>query len=354
MPKAKKLKSGNWNVIVYDYTDEEGKRHYRSFTAATKAQVLLQAAQFSNSKGKATRKPQEITVREAIDRYIAMSEVLSPTTIQGYEKIKRFAFQSIMKTQVKKLDDETLQLAINMEAKRTSETTGRQISAKTVKNEWGLLSSALRNVCGRTFQIKLPSVQRKIKEYPEPSTVLQAIIGSSIELPCMLAIWLSFSLSEIRGIMCSSVRDGYIHIDRVMVIVNGESVLKETAKTETRLRKHRIPPYIMQLIEQSPEYKDYQATGRDQLLVPLTHNQIEGRWKRLCKKNNIDLPFHGLRHMNASIMLMLNIPEKYAMERGGWKTPHIMQSVYQHTFSDERRQVDDLIDTYFERLIRVE
>lgn len=136
-----------------------------------------------------------------------------------------------------------------------------------------------------------------------------------------------------------------------MVTVNGESILKENAKTEARLRRHRIPPYIMELIEQSPEYQDYIATGKDQLLVPLSHNQLEGRWKRLCTKNNISLPFHGLRHMNASIMLMLNIPEKYAMERGGWATPNVMKSVYQHTFSDERKQVDDMIDAYFEKLI---
>ena len=32
MAKAKKLPSGSWRAQVYDYTDSEGKRHYRSFT----------------------------------------------------------------------------------------------------------------------------------------------------------------------------------------------------------------------------------------------------------------------------------------------------------------------------------
>lgn len=63
------------------------------------------------------------------------------------------------------------------------------------------------------------------------------------------------------------------------------------------------------------------------------------------------LDFHQLRHMNASIMAMLNVPEKYAQERGGWKTPHTMKRVYQHTFSQERQNVDRQIDEFFEKKI---
>jgi hypothetical protein len=36
MAKAKKLSSGNWRTLIYDHTDENGKRHYKSFTANTK------------------------------------------------------------------------------------------------------------------------------------------------------------------------------------------------------------------------------------------------------------------------------------------------------------------------------
>lgn len=63
------------------------------------------------------------------------------------------------------------------------------------------------------------------------------------------------------------------------------------------------------------------------------------------------MTFHQLRHMNASVMALLNVPEKYAQERGGWKTPHTMKRVYQHTFSREREAFDKTIDAYFERMI---
>lgn len=52
-------------------------------------------------------------------------------------------------------------------------------------------------------------------------------------------------------------------------------------------------------------------------------------------------------HINASVMMMLNIPDKYAMERGGWETDAVYKNVYQQTFSRERQEVDKKIDEYF-------
>lgn len=59
---------------------------------------------------------------------------------------------------------------------------------------------------------------------------------------------------------------------------------------------------------------------------------------------------HYLRHISASVMLQLNVPDKYAMARGGWKTDSTMKRVYQETFSEERKRVDRLVDDYFNRV----
>ena len=50
-------------------------------------------------------------------------------------------------------------------------------------------------------------------------------------------------------------------------------------------------------------------------------------------------------------MLMLGVPDKYAMERGGWSTPHTLKNVYQHTFSEERKCVDRKINDFFEDVL---
>jgi len=73
--------------------------------------------------------------------------------------------------------------------------------------------------------------------------------------------------------------------------------------------------------------------------------------KKLTKAYGYDLIFHQLRHLNASVMLMLGIPDKCAMERGGWSSNGVLKSVYQHTFSEECKLVDERIDGYFDALL---
>ena len=85
----------------------------------------------------------------------------------------------------------------------------------------------------------------------------------------------------------------------------------------------------------------------------MSASTIYHKRKQLLRKNNLpDITFHDLRHVNASVMALLRIPDKYAQERGGWKTDHIMKSVYQQTFSEERKNVDKIINTYFEERIQ--
>lgn len=118
---------------------------------------------------------------------------------------------------------------------------------------------------------------------------------------------------------------------------------KEIAKNEYRNRTHRLPPYILKLINQ--------VDG--DIIVDMSHQQLHRKWTNLLKKNNLPhITFHDLRHINASVMAMLNIPDKYAQERGGWKTDNIMKSVYQQTFSSERRNVDQKINNYFEEFLQ--
>lgn len=351
MAKAKKLPSGNWRVLVFDYKDDQGRRHYESVTADTKAEAEYKAALFKKNK-KTRQKPKiELTVGQAIDRYIELSQTLSPTTVQRYENMRKYGFPDLMEVKTSKLTDELIQFEINKEAKRKSAQTGKQISAKTVTNEWGLVSSALRSICGMSFSVRLPKKQKKHKELPDPKVIIDLIKGTDIELPCLLAMWLSFSMSEIRGFKCSSIRDSRIYVDQVRVNVSGVPTEKENAKVETRKRAQSVPDHIMDLIKSQDNYTLYTRTGEDSYLVTLNQNEIYNRFKKLTTAEGIEMTFHDLRHMFASIMLTkLQIPEKVVQDEGGWSTPHIMKSVYSNTFSDSRQTADKIRDDFFESL----
>lgn len=322
-----------------------GKSLYASVTADTKAECALKAAQLK-AKGKPTAPP-KMTLGEVVDAYIDSCETLSPTTVAGYRKIRRTMFQEAMPLKVSEINDTTLQKAINAEMRRKTRL-GHNVSAKTIKNAYGLISASLRYVCGTTYQVKLPKEDPKFVELPDPAEVMAAIKDTDIELPCMLALWLSLSMSEVRGLKYSSIRNGCLYIDQVVVDVDGRPVEKKRGKVASRNRVLRIPEPLLILIKQWTDLEDYEAGFiDDEYLVPHAEYWIRRRLNKILP----GMTFHQLRHMNASIMLQLNVPDKYAMERGGWSTPNTMKRVYQHTFSNERLKVDDAIDAYFMSII---
>lgn len=333
MVKARRLQSGAWNVRV------KCGDSYKSITADTKEKAEEKAVAYQRTHD--PRYASKMTVGEVIDRYLELSPMLSPTTLNGYEIIREHGFPSLMDRPVDMLTNREIQMAINEESFRVTHR-GKRISAKTVKNEWGLVAAALRNVVGLQFPVRLPRYQKAPKYYPDPQAIVDAIRGTDIELPCLLAMWLSFSMSEIRGLTQESVRDGFIYVLGVNVEVRGESIVKPTGKAASRLRKLRLPAYIADLLPRDSFF-----------LVPKSRDAIYGRWQTICKQNGLgNLSFHDLRHYSASIGLnVLGLPEKVMQERGGWSTPIVMNATYSHAFSRERNKADDLFDAYFNGLL---
>lgn len=340
MAKAKKMKSGNWKCFVYSHTDPDGKRHYKSFTAPTKKEAQYMASEFAMKKNR-MKDSRNWTLGEAIDQYIELKRsVLSPSSIYRYEKVRKSAFQSIMDIPLAKITSNILQKAVNEEMNRKPLNRSGTVSPKTVQIEYGLISSTLKRYCpDQNYSVDLPKKSRRIRTLPLPEEICKAVYETDIELPVLLAMWLSFTMSEIRGLTKSKSIDGdYITIREVLVHVGGEDIRKDLAKEVTRNRRHRMPEYIKELIEK--------VDG--DIIVPGSEKALSYRFRKCMKRNGIEgITFHDLRHINASLMAMLRVPDKYAQERGGWKTDHIMKSVYTETFSEERTRVDDLIDNYF-------
>ena len=337
MATAKQLPSGSWRVRVYDKSEDK----YVSFTSklkgkAGKAEAELMAREYQLGKKQKAEKGK--TVGECIDEYIEMKEnILSPTTIDGYRRCKINNLSDVCNVPLSELTALDIQKMVNKLALTKS--------PKTVKNAHGLLVSVL-NVYAPDLRVNttLPKAQKKIKQLPDVRDILQTIHGTEIELPCLLAVWCTLRISEVRGLKKSDISNGSIVIQRTIVTVKGEHIEKDSTKTVDSTRLERLPLYLQALIEALPKDQEY--------LTELSGQAIYKRFVRLLEKRGVKhMSFHDLRHMNASIMVALGIPDKYAMERGGWSSPHIMKSVYQHTFSAEREAVDDKIDAYFNTII---
>lgn len=336
MPEAHQLKSGSWNAQVFVGLDENGKKIRESFTAPTKWEAEKMAAEYivNGMKRKAG-----LTVADAVDGYIAAKQnVLAPSTLRGYGILRRNRLQSIMELDVRAVNSYTMQQAINEDAVK--------VGAKTIKEGVHLVCAALKLYdIAPVLNVTYPARKPKLKELPTAEQVIEMVRGTDIELPCMLAMWLSLRMSEVRGLQFRDLNGNVLTVCRSNIYFDGKNNVRDQNKTYKSTRKLTIPDYIKRLIEAVPHEKE------DEFIVQMEYQTLRSKFYKLLEEKGYHMTFHDLRHLSASVMLMLNIPDKYAMERGGWSTNSTLKSVYQHTFSEERKQVDKKIDDYFNSLL---
>ena len=336
--KAKQLPSGNYRVQVIVGYDENGKRIVRSFTADSAQEALRMAFDFKSDKAIGVT-PKCMTVEQAFTQYIeARDQVLSPSTIRGYHIVRDTRLQSIMHCNIMQLTMNDIQRAVNLDAKR--------LSHKSLKSSLSLLKSVLaaQGVEINTKRITLPPKKKKQIVLPEVGEILKLIVGTDLELPCLLAMWLSLRISEVRGLQFRDIsQDGSaISVSRAKMYINGKDVLRDCNKTYDSTRCNSLPPYILHLIEQVPHEME------QDFIVPLGYNYINIHFRKLMDSAGYNqITFHKLRHAFATTLNDLGIPSNYIQKLGGWSTDNIMKSVYTHTTSAKEMEYQKKIDDFF-------
>ena len=341
--KPSQLPSGAWRCQVYLGKDPSGKRIYQSVTRIDKNECLMEAAKLAKHHHESTRDSSLLTLREAIDKYLQLKDgVLSPCTIRSYDSISRSHFQQLMNLPLRSLTRNIIQQAVNDESKR--------YAPKTVSNAYHLLTVVLNQFTDQDLNIKLMDPEeREVNTLNDEQllTFIMAIQGDRSEIPILLALFLGLRRSEILALEHEDFDPdtNILSVTKAKVPdKTGQYVVKRT-KTKKGKRKISVPPYLADRLNAAIE------RGERFFCVSPERPYRKVQW--VCKKYNLpQMSFHDLRHQNASIMLALNIPDKYAMERGGWASTNIMKRTYQHTMDQQRRAIDAAMNAYFENLVK--
>lgn len=336
IPKATKLPSGNWRVSLM----VNGQRI--SITEPTKKAAESAAAAIKSGAKRAAQR-NEMTVADAFDRYItSKSAVLSPSTIGGYRRIQKNLLSPLDKMALGSLTQERVQLWVN-------DLVLKGKSPKTIANAHGLLSAVLaayrRDISLRTTlpQKKKPNIN--IPTEAEALAIFNACRGTPHELPILLAMWLGLRESEIRGLKWSDIKGEYITVQRA--IVRGENgFVEKDPKSYSGTRTIHLPPYLLDLINRQDRSNEH--------IVTVSGHAMYMGFDRICKREGLPhFRFHDLRHLNASIMLAVGMPNKYAQERMGHATDNMLKTTYQHTIKEEMKRYDEKIDERFKSLFDV-
>lgn len=329
MAKAKKLKSGNWRVLVYEYTDDQNKRHYKSFTAPTKKEAEYMAADYALNRKEETY--EDLTLKEAYERYIASkSAVLSPSTIVGYKKLSKNYFQRLMPMKLSKITAKHIQIAVN--------EMSADHSPKSVRNAHGLLHSVIRTYRPSfDFNTTLP---QKIKpQYTIPTTAdittLLERANDKIRVPILLASQGGLRRSEICALTVDDFTDLGVNVNKAAVVDSDKNLVIKTTKTVAGTRFVPLPQSVI------TEAENWQYFG-------MSPTVLQGQFNRLVDKSDVPhFSFHKLRHYFASELHANGVPDKYIAEIGGWETVEVLHNIYQHTLKDKQKLMTDKVINVF-------
>ena len=256
----------------------------------------------------------DMTFEDAAKAYIASKDnILSPSTKRGYNGVLHALPDAFKSAHIATLTALNVQKTINDLA--TLKTP------KTIKNYASFIMTVLRSADVNIKAPQCPQRLRKAVYIPTEENVrmiFKEASGGRYEVPFALAV-LGLRLSEICALTISDLDGNKLTINKAKVPnEHGEYVIKGT-KTTDSTRVIVIPDELAAKIHEHGFIYD----GDPQMLTKTLH-KIQDR---------LGIPrfsVHKLRHFFASYMHAQGYTDKQIQEAGGWKTDHIMKSVYQH------------------------
>lgn len=351
MATAKKLPSGSWRCQVLSHTEEYtkpdgtiGKRKIRkSFTCddPTKRGKRIceqMAAEWAASKEQSSTAAGSLKFRDALEDYISSREnILSPCTIRDYRGIQRNYIPSLMDIKIDDITQDDIQKAINLEAVK--------LSPKTVRNIHGLISAVLRiyrpSMALNTALPKKKRVELYIPSDAEVKILMNAVQGTELEIPVLLAAFGPMRRGEICALEHSDINGNVIHVCKNMVRTIDNRWIIKTPKSFAGDRYIDFPDDVIRKLP-----------GRPGRVVSLNPGQLTDKFEKCLKKCNLPhFRFHDLRHYSASILHALGIPDVYIMQRGGWGNDGTLKAVYRHALSDKAQEMNKLANEHFEDLL---
>lgn len=342
MASARKLPSGNYRVNLF-VGIESGKRKYKSFTAPTKKEAELMAAQFNLTRQEKPRV--QMTVGEAIDHFLeSKCNILSPSTLRSDKSRRYNNFKDIEHVKICDLKKDMIQSWIN--------DLSSKLSPKSVKNTYSLLSEAVHE-CAKDLDIsvKLPQQTKYIPYFPENEEIFQLLDyyknKKDIQVAFMVAAVLGLRRGEICALKFDDIRGDKIVVERAFALGPDKQWHIKTPKSKAGTRELTIPEELKKNINELKK-KD----TKDGFIFHFNPNNLTDAFTAARNKIGFKFRLHDLRHYYASVMLFMGIPDRYAMQRMGHSTDAMLKRVYQHLIAEKTKEVDDSMTQYMNQFLK--
>lgn len=260
------------------------------------------------------------------EKYIdSKCNVLSPTTIRGYKSMLKNLPDSFTMRKISQITQADIQSCVNDYAV--------EHSPKSTINAHGFIFAVLRFFRPTMIiNTALPQKKPNMSYIPTKNDIMQildASAGTRYHIPFQLGI-MSLRLGEICALTLDDIntKESTLTVSKTLVKdSDNHYVLKECAKTDAGNRTIVISDKLIREIHENGEiYNGY------------PNNILKALHRYQSRLGIPRFRFHDLRHFYASFSHSIGVSDANIMANGGWRSDHIMKSVYRHETAKDTAQ----------------
>lgn len=382
--KIRKRKGNTYTLSVSDGYTPEGKQIVRcktiNATSNLDAQRQYNAFEAEIRKGKMAY-TQKFKLAEFAEVWLKdhCEKNLAPKTVQSYRNQLKFriipALGAKPLTKLTPIDIINFMNDLRSKSKRF-DGKKEPVSDKVIASCFYVLSSMLTDAThwqlmdsNPCLKVERPKVQRKKMVLPEEENIgniLKALEGEPLKyrLMIMLAIATGLRRGELMGLQWPDINldTGVISVTRSVQEFKGQFIVKGP-KTEGSVRSLVISGSVLELLK---EYKRVQDAERAQIFElwemkeawvftqwngkPMNPGTSGHWWYHFLKRHQLPpMPFHGLRHVSATILIAQGVPLKNVSARLGHTDIRTTANIYADALESVDRNAAEKMDQYLKK-----
>lgn len=345
-------RGGVWQITYDKPRDANGKRQQRQLSCPgmTKKQAQQKLADINSALLRGTYiDASTMTLTEYLNSWLdyhQKSRIIADTTLRGYEAIvRRYLIPHLGQLRL----DHIRPLHIQQFYTFMLDTGGKAkngLSAKTVRNTHGCLHGAFTHAIRMQMLSSNPADAIQPPRYVRPkirtatreqmADLMIAIEHSKWRIPILITMVTGMRRGEVCGLRWDDFDQnrGLLMVRRAIVQVPGQIITKEP-----KTRKSRAVSLPRSIAKELFAWRKEQlamgnapngwiCTHPDGRLI--TPESVGKGFMRLTRKIGVSVTLHGLRHTQATELIMSGIPVKVVAERLGHANVSITQDIYTH------------------------
>lgn len=303
--------------------------------------------------------PEKITVAELLDKFLAVKKgKVKETTRHAYSaKAKLWKKSRIADFPIQQLNPIDLEITLNelpgsMQTRLKAYTLLKEALKKAV--QWKLLPY---NPMDAVDPPRVEKKEPRVWTAKEAEQFLKTAEGHPYYVLFYLALKTGARLGELLALEWRNVDldKKEIRITQTQAEISGKVRGTQSPKTRKSIRKIPLDDRTVEILMVYKHQREEEASRRgfgnisrlfwvDKSGGPVRSRYVEKAMRKLVQKAGVpDIPFHGLRHTHATLLLANNIHMKTIAERLGHETLY-MTDLYSHVLPDTQQEAVRALD----------